>query len=114
MKYLMLIAVDPSSRPADQVAGEKLMAEYQAFTEAIAGSGELVTADRLAGAEAATCARVRDGKTVLTDGPFAETTEQLGGFYLVDVPDLDRALELAARIPNARDGVVEVRPIAAG
>lgn len=114
MKYLMLIAVDRSSPPADRVAGEKLMAEYQAFTEAIAGSGELVTGDRLAGAEAATCVRVRDGKTVLTDGPFAETTEQLGGFYLVDVPDLDRALELAARIPNARDGVVEVRPIAVG
>jgi hypothetical protein len=114
MKYLMLIAVDGSSRPADRAAGEKLMAEYQTFTEGITGSGELVAADRLAGAEAATCVRVRDGKTVLTDGPFAETTEQLGGFYIVEVPDLDRALQLAAQIPNARDGVVEVRPIAAG
>jgi hypothetical protein len=113
MKYLMLIAVDPSSRPADRAAGEKLMAEYETFNQQIAGSGELVAADRLEVAGTATSVRVRDGKTVLTDGPFAETTEQLGGFYIIDVPDLDRALELAAQIPNARDGVVEVRPIAA-
>ena len=113
MKYLMLIAVDPSSRPADRAAGEKLMAEYQTFSQRIAGSGELVAADRLADAGTATSVRVRDGKTVLTDGPFAETTEQLGGFYIIDVPDLDRAVELAAQIPNARDGVVEVRPISA-
>ena len=111
MKYLMLIAVDPSSRPADRAAGEKLMADYQTFSQRIAGSGELVAADRLADAGTATSVRVRDGKTVLTDGPFAETTEQLGGFYIIDVPDLDRAVELAAQIPNARDGVVEVRPI---
>lgn len=114
MKYLMLIAVDPASRPADRAAVEKLMAEYWAFTDGITGSGELVAADRLAGADTATCVRVREGKTVFTDGPFAESTEQLGGYYVVDVPDLDRALELAAQIPNARDGVVEVRPLAAG
>jgi hypothetical protein len=113
MKYLMLIAVDPSSRPADRAAGEKLMAGYETFNQQIASSGELVAADRLEVAGTATSVRVRDGKTVLTDGPFAETTEQLGGFYIIDVPDLDRALELAAQIPNARDGVVEVRPIAA-
>jgi hypothetical protein len=89
------------------------MAEYESFTSGIADSGELVTADRLADADTATCVRVRDGKMVLTDGPFAETTEQLGGFYIVDVPDLDRALALAAQIPNAWDGVVEVRPITA-
>jgi hypothetical protein len=114
MKYLMLIAVDPSSRPADRAAGEHLMAAYETFNQQITGSGELVAADRLEVAGTATSVRVRDGKTVLTDGPFAETTEQLGGFYIIDVPDLDRALELAAQIPNARDGVVEVRPIAAG
>ena len=113
MKYLMLIAVDPSSRPADRAAGEQLMAGYETFNQQIAGSGELVGGDRLEVAGTATSVRVRDGKTVLTDGPFAETTEQLGGFYIIDVPDLDRALELAAQIPNARDGVVEVRPIVA-
>jgi hypothetical protein len=114
MKYLMLIAVDPSNRPTDRAAGEKLMAGYEAFTQRVVGSGELVAADRLQTADTATSVRVRDGKTVLTDGPFAETTEQPGGFYIVDVPNLDRALELAVQIPNARDGVVEVRPIAAG
>jgi len=114
MKYLMMIAVDRSSRPASLAAGEKLMAEYLAFNQRITGSGELVTGDRLEDAGTATSVRVRDGKTMLTDGPFAETTEQLGGFYIIDVPDLDRALELAAQIPNARDGVVEVRPIVAG
>lgn len=114
MKYLMMIAVDRSSRPASRAAGETLMAEYQAFNQRITGSGELVTGDRLEDAGTATSVRVRDGKTLLTDGPFAETTEQLGGFYIIDVPDLDRALQLAAQIPNARDGVVEVRPIAAG
>ncbi len=66
MKYLMLIAVDRPARPADRSAGERLMAEYQAFNEAITGSGELVAADRLEGAEAATCVRVRDGKTVVS------------------------------------------------
>ncbi len=113
MRNLMMIAVDPSSRPAGRAAGEKLMAEYHAFNQRITGAGGLISGDRPEEAGTATSGRVRDGKTVLTDGPFAETTEQLGGFYIIDVPDLDRALQLAAQIPNARDGVVEVRPIAA-
>jgi hypothetical protein len=111
VRYLLLIAENPSARPTTPAAGEKLMADYTAFTESITVSKELVAADRLRPIEAATSVRVRDGKTLATDGPFAETAEHLGGYYLVDVSDLDRAIELAAQIPASRDGVIEVRPI---
>jgi hypothetical protein len=106
VKYLLLIADDPGA-PAD----ENVIKEYAAFTEGIVASGEMAGGERLHGVESATSVRVRNGRTVATDGPFAETKEQLGGYYIVDVTDLDRALELAARIPAARTGVVEVRPI---
>jgi hypothetical protein len=111
MKYMLLIAVDPAHRPADQAAGELMMKDYYAFSQLIRDTNEFVAGEQLAGNDTATTVRVRDGKTAITDGPFAETTEQLGGFYIVDVPNLDRALELAALIPNARDGVIDVRPI---
>jgi hypothetical protein len=111
MKYMLLIAVDPANYPTDQAGGEQMMKEYKVFGDLIKDSGEFVAGEQLAGNDTATTVRVRDGKTAITDGPFAETTEQLGGFYIVDVPNLDRALELAALIPNARDGVVDVRPI---
>ena len=111
MKYMLLIADDPAARPTSPSDEEKLNAEYGAFTQAIVDSRELVGADRLRGVDAATSVRVRDGRTMATDGPFAETKEHLGGYYLVDVPDLDRAVALAARIPAARTGVIEVRPI---
>lgn len=111
MKYLLLIATDPKYLPADQAAGEKMLAEYMDFTDQIVASGEHVAGEQLAGRETATTVRVRDGKTAITDGPFAEITEQIGGYYIVDVPHLDRALELAALVPGARDGAIEVRPI---
>lgn len=111
MKYLLLIASDPKYAPADQAAGEKMMADYMAFTDLIAKSGELVAGDQLEGRDTATTVRIREGRTAITDGPFAETTEQIGGYYIVDVPHLDRALELAALIPSAHFGAVEVRPI---
>jgi hypothetical protein len=111
VKYMLLIYTDPTAGPADQAAGEKLMAEYGAFTQEIVASGEMQTGDPLQGVDTATSVRIRGGKTTMTDGPFAETKEHLGGFYVVDVKDLDRALELAAKIPDARTGVVEVRPI---
>jgi hypothetical protein len=111
MKYMLLIAVDPAKMPTDQAAGEQLMKDYNELTQLMKDSGEWVAGDQLAGNDTATTVRVRDSKTAITDGPFAETTEQLGGFYIVDVPNLDRALELAALIPNARDGVIDVRPI---
>jgi hypothetical protein len=109
MKYMLLIYTDPNAwDPAD---GEKVHAEYMAFTQAIVESGELVAGDALEGSETATSVRVRDGKRATTDGPFAETKEVLGGYYIVDVKDLDRAVELAGMIPGSRTGSVEVRPV---
>ena len=111
MKYLLLIADDPSAQTAAQVDEQAISKEYMDFTQAIVASGEIVGGERLHGIDAATSVRVRNGKTTATDGPFAETKEHLGGYYVVDVADLDRAIELAGRIPAARTGVVEVRPI---
>lgn len=111
MKYMLLIYDDPSSAPDSDAAMERVLAEYLAFTREIVESKEFVSGERLNGTDTATSVRVRGGRTAMTDGPFAETKEQLGGFYLVDVADLDRALELAARLPGARTGVIEVRPL---
>lgn len=114
MKYMLLIYGDPAmweDRPDD---GGELTREYFAFTSAIAQSGELVAGDPLQAIDTATTVRVVGGERVLTDGPFAETKEVLGGYYLVDVADLDRALDLAAQLPGARRGYdsIEVRPLA--
>jgi len=112
MKYMLLIAADPTvytQYSEDELAEQ--MAEYDAFTERIARSGELVGGEELKDTSTSTTVRVRDGVTTLTDGPFAESKEQVGGFYIVDVASLDRALELAAELPEARHGSVEVRPV---
>ena len=111
MKYMLLLADDPSAAPTTQADGEKVLADYMTFTQGIIDSKEMVAGDRLATVDAATSVRVRGGKTATVDGPFAETKEHLGGFYIVDVSDLDRAIELAAKIPAAHTGVVEIRPI---
>jgi len=112
MRYMLLIYSEPDAWPSfppdDQ---ERMMGEYLAFTQRIAESGELIAGEPLKGIDTATAVRVREGRTTSTDGPFAETKEVLGGYYLVDVPDLDRAIELAAQIPDARFGTVEVRPV---
>ena len=112
MKYMLLIYNEPANWPGDAASGEQLMKAYVAFSESIAKSGEMVAGDPVQGIETATSVRVRDGKRTTTDGPFAETKEHLGGYYIVDVADLDRALELAAQIPDAHSGVIEVRPLA--
>jgi hypothetical protein len=112
MRYMLLIYTHPAvwgDLPKEQV--DAMMAEYAHFTKGIADSGELISGEPLTGTETATTVRTRDGKTTLTDGPFAETKEHLAGYYLVDVKDLDRALELAAQIPDVTLGSVEVRPI---
>jgi len=109
VKYILLIYIDPSR--FDDTEGEDLTSEYMAFTQEILDSGEMVAGDPLEGADTATTVRVRSGKRATTDGPFAETKEVLGGYYIVDVKDLDRAVELAAKIPDARNAGVEVRPI---
>lgn len=112
MQYLLLIY----EREADWNAmNEKekgtIFQEYMAFTQGIMKSGHHRAGDALQPISTATTVRVRNGKTVTTDGPFAETREQLGGYYLVEAKDLDEAISIAARIPSARHGSVEVRPI---
>ena len=112
MRYLLLIATNPEATgDLTEEQQRQMFAEYDEFTQKIRASGELVYGEPLEGVATATTVRVRDGKRTSTDGPFAETKEVLAGYYLVDVPDLDRALELAAMIPDAKHGGVEVRPI---
>ena len=84
---------------------------WNAYTQSLGEAGVLVAGDALDGIDTATTVRERGGETVLTDGPFAETKEILGGYYLIDVPDLDAALKWAAQVPNAPYGSVEVRPV---
>jgi len=112
MQYLLMIyenEVEASKK--DAAAIKTMMEEYGAFTQGIIQSGQFKAGDRLQPSTTATTVRVRDGKTLTTDGPFAETREQLGGYYLIEARDLDAALAIAARIPNARWGSIEVRPI---
>jgi hypothetical protein len=112
MQYLLMIYSNEAEvNKMDAATGQKMMDEYGAFTQSIVQSGNFKAGDRLQPAATATTVRVRDGKTLTTDGPFAETREQLGGYYLVEAKDLDAALAIAARIPGARLGSIEVRPI---
>jgi len=87
------------------------MAEYGAFTESVRKNGHWIAAERLQPVQTATTVRIRNGKLSTTDGPYAETKEQLGGFYLINAKDLNDALQVASRIPSAKWGSVEVRPI---
>lgn len=112
MQYLLLIyqtEQDPSDMPPG--AMEKMVEDYGVFTQGIVENGNFKGGDALKPVATATTVRVRDGKTSMTDGPFAETKEQLGGYYLVDAKDLDEATAIAARIPAAQWGSIEVRPI---
>ena len=88
-----------------------MMTEYTEFTKGIIQAGQFKAGDRLKPTSAATTVRVRNDKVATTDGPFAETREQLGGYYLIDAKNLDEAIAIAARIPGARVGSIEVRPI---
>lgn len=112
MQYLLLIYENEKhwdTVPQDERAS--LMKEYRAFTESIAASGNYKGGNPLQPTKTATTVRVRNGKRETTDGPFAETREHLGGYYLVDAKDLDEAIAMAERIPAARTGSIEVRPI---
>ena len=112
MQYLLLIyRNDAEYGKLGSAERKQLTAEYGVFTQAIVQSGHFKAGDGLQPTTTATTVRVRDGKTLTTDGPFAETREQLGGYYLVEAKDLDTALAIAARIPEARKGSIEVRPI---
>jgi hypothetical protein len=112
MKYLCLI-YDDEKKVAEMPPseGEAFMGEYFAFTEGIRQSGHYVAGEALESVSTATTVRVRNGKVSTTDGPFAETKEQLGGFYLIEARDLNDAIQVAARIPSAKIGSVEVRPV---
>ena len=112
MEYLLMIYDEEKmwTKMSDSERG-KLMADYGAFTKDIIASGHFKGGNPLQPTASATTVRVRDGKSVLTHGPFAETREQLGGYYLVEAKDLDEATAIAARIPSARFGSIEVRPV---
>jgi len=112
MRYMLLICADESGVSALSPAeGEAMMGEYMKFGETMTQRGVLVTGDRLHPTTDATTVQLRDGEVLTSDGPFAETKEQIGGFYIVDCKDLDEAIEIAAKIPGARLGTIEVRPI---
>ncbi len=110
MKYALLIYSDPSveASPEEQA---KVMEDYFKFTASITERGINLGGEALDGVDTATTVRVRNDETLTTDGPFAETKEVLGGFYLIDVPDLDAAIGVAAELPGSWHGSVEVRPI---
>ena len=112
MRYALLICTDETSdaaRSPEETATS--MAAYGAFGEEMGARGVLQGGERLRPTTDATTVRVRDGEVLMSDGPFAETKEQMGGFYLVDCKDLDEAIEVASKIPGASVGSVEVRPI---
>jgi hypothetical protein len=115
MQYAILIydegTADPGSVPDDPEAWQRTMGEYDAYTKMLVDRGAMKAGEALQPVTTATTVRVRDGQTLTTDGPFAETKEALGGFYLVEAADLDEALDLAAACPGAKYGSIEVRPI---
>jgi hypothetical protein len=112
MQYLLMIYQNEVEYAKNDAAtSQKMLGEYQTFTQSIIQSGAFKAGDRLQPTTTATTVRVRDGKTLTTDGPFAETREQLAGYYMVDAKDLDSAIAIAARIPGARIGSIEVRPV---
>jgi hypothetical protein len=115
VKYLVLIYSNPASREIWEGFSDDQRAEgyryYAALTEELAASGELIVSEALADPSLARRVSVRDGQTLTSDGPFAETKELLGGFFLLEVESGERAVEIAARVPEAELGLVEVRPV---
>jgi hypothetical protein len=112
MQYLLLLHLDESAFAVlPKVQQEQGLAAYMAYTEALQSAGFLVSSGRLTPAASATTVRVTNGKSQVVDGPYADTKEQLGGYYLIEVKDLDAALHWAARCPAASHGAVEVRPL---
>jgi hypothetical protein len=112
MNYLLLIYSNEAQTAAlPQSELKKMTDEYMDFTKSIVQAGQFKAGDRLKPVAAASTVRVRNGKAAITDGPFAETREQLGGYYLIEAKNLDEATAIAARIPGARYGSIEVRPL---
>ncbi len=113
MHYILLINDPPETFETYEELGGPLMREYEAYSQALVDAGAIVGGNALRPPATATTVRVRDGQTLTTDGPFAETKEVLGGYFVIDVESLDEALEWAARCPGARTGSIEVRPLMA-
>lgn len=112
MLYAMLIYQDEAAaKAATQAEMEESVALFKVFQDRMDEAGYVQGGQRLRHSDTATSIRVRDGKTLVTDGPYAETKETLAGFYLMECPDLDQAIEVAAQIPTAVSGVIEVRPV---
>jgi hypothetical protein len=115
MRYVILIydaeTANPSPAPPDPAVWGEVMTAYNAYTQMLRDNGHYLAGEALQPVTTATTVRVADGQTITTDGPFAETKEGLGGFYLIEATDLDEALALAAQCPGARFGSIEVRPI---
>lgn len=110
MKYMLLMYANESDVPATHEAQQAAAPAWYALTQELEAAGVLLSTSGLSPVASATTLRVRDGKTLLTDGPFAETHEQLGGYFLIECQDLDEALRWAAKIPTAKYGSIEVRP----
>jgi len=115
MRYLVLIydeqTANPSPGPPDPAVRGQVTEQYNAYSQMLRDRGAYVAGEALQPVTTATTIRVRDGKSMITDGPFAETKEALGGFYLIEAKDLDEALDLGGKCPGARFGSIEVRPI---
>lgn len=112
MRYICLISAEKMMEHMPVEDADKHYEEYREFTDQLRHNGQLVGCNRLLPPEAATTVRVRNGQVHVTDGPFAETKEQLGGYYVIEAKDINEAIQIAARIPGCRYGCVEVRPIA--
>jgi hypothetical protein len=110
MKYMLLIYLDEQQAP-DEAGREHCYAESTKLAHDLHSSGQFLGSNPLHPTSTATTVRIRDGKSLVTDGPFAETREQLGGYFLIDAKDLDAAIGIALRIPGARFGTVEIRPV---
>jgi hypothetical protein len=114
MHYALLIYRAPEAAEPYREAGDGVYPDWVSYTQAMKDAGALVGAEQLEEVDTATTVRLRGGERLLTDGPFVETKEHLLGFYLVDVPDLDTAIDWAARMPLVRFGTIEVRPVVRG
>jgi hypothetical protein len=112
MKYLCLIAAEKVMEQMAPADADRHFEEYREFTDQIRASGHFVACNRLQPPASATTIRVRSGQVLVTDGPFVETKEQFGGYYVLEARDMNEAIQIAARIPGARFGCVEVRPVA--
>ena len=112
MKYMLLIYHDEHAwNRLTEAERQKIYVEYRQLIEELQSGGRYIAGDQLQPTATAHSVRIREGKQIVTDGPFAETREQIGGFFMIDAKDLDEANSIAARIPSARTGTVEVRPV---